>query len=244
VAGTVGALDNDRDVVGVAPRVTLYAVKVLSKSGSGTRSGVIAGIDWVTRHVSTRGLGGKAVANMSLGGSGSKTGTCTSSGFSGTDSYHGAICNSARAGVVYAVAAGNSGADAAGAVPAAYDDAVVTVSATSPIDEFKSWSNWGNRSATWTSNASAPVAIGAPGGNILSTKRGGGTTTMSGTSMASPHVAGGLALFLAGTNQAAAYSAFVNARAALLNKAESSKNFGNERESNPHKEDFLDVRKL
>lgn len=244
VAGTIGAIDNDIDVIGVASQVTLYAVKVLSKAGSGSRSGVIAGIDWVTNHVSANGLGGKAVANMSLGGSGSKTGTCTSTGFSGTDTYHQAICSSARAGVVYAVAAGNDGADAAGAVPAAYDDAVVTVSATSSSDQWESWSNWGNDTAGWTTNASAPVAIGAPGGSILSTKRGGGTTTMSGTSMASPHVAGALALYLASNAQSAAYSAFANARAGLLAAAEDGGTFTLESTSTVHDEDFLDAGSL
>ena len=158
VAGTVGAINNKVDVVGVAPEVTLHAVKVLSKSGSGSWSGVIAGIDWVTQHVGKNGHGGKAVANMSLGGSGSKDGTCPSNGFTGKDSMHKALCNSARAGVVYAVAAGNSGADAQNYVPAAYDDAVITVSATSKADDFESWSNWRDNSASW-SNGSAPVAI-------------------------------------------------------------------------------------
>ncbi|MEX0658332.1 MAG: S8 family serine peptidase, partial [Egibacteraceae bacterium] len=105
VAGTIGALDNDVDVVGVAPDVTLHAVKVLAKSGSGTRSGVIAGIDWVASH----NTGLARVANMSLGGSGSKTATCANGEFSGADAYHQAICDATDVGVVFAVAAGNSG---------------------------------------------------------------------------------------------------------------------------------------
>ena len=242
VAGTIAALDNDIDVVGVAPQVTLHAVKVLSKSGSGTRSGIIAGIDWMASEVAARGQA--AVANMSLGGSGSKTGTCSSSGFSGTDSYHEAICNATNQGVVFVVAAGNDGADAQNAAPAAYDDAVITVSATNSNDQWESWSNWGNDTAAWTTHTSAPVALGAPGGGILSTRRGGGTTTMSGTSMASPHAAGAAALVLDGTGQPNSYAAFVNVRNALLANDEDTASFGNENPSNPHAEHFLDAESL
>ncbi len=238
VAGSAAALDNDVDVVGVAPGADLYAVKVLNNRGSGSRSGVIAGVDWVTQHAIQSGVA--TVANMSLGGSGSKTGTCTSSGFSGDDTYHEAICNSRNAGVVYVVAAGNSGADADGAVPAAYDDAVITVSATNANDDWTSWSNWGNRSASWTSNDSAPVAIAAPGASILSTSAGGGTETMSGTSMAAPHVAGAAALVLASMPQSNDGSAFENVRSILLNSAEGTGSFSNT-SGNPHDEDFLDA---
>jgi subtilisin len=252
VAGTIGALNNGVDVVGVAPEVTLHAVKVLSKAGSGSRSGVIAGIDWVASE--TRKLGMATVANMSLGGSGSKSGTCTDAGFSGTDTYHAAICNARNAGVVFVVAAGNDGADAAGAVPAAYDDAVITVSATTcsfstsnnvqscsaGSDDWTSWSNWGNRTASWTGHASAPVAVAAPGRGILSTKRGGGTVSMSGTSMASPHAAGAAAVFLGSRTQKADGSAFGATRAALLQAAEGTGKWSNT-SGKPHAEGFLQV---
>lgn len=241
VAGTVGAIDNDIDVIGVAPGVTLHAVKVLDKRGSGSFSGIIAGVDWVAQE--TASLGTATVANMSLGGGGSKSGECTSSGFTGDDNFHKAMCNAKNAGVVFAVAAGNDGADAAGSVPAAYDDAVVTVSATAEGDDWPSWSNWGDNSASWTPHNSAPVAIAAPGVSVLSTARGGGTTTFSGTSMASPHVAGGLALFLASNPQSTSGSAFSNARSALLNADESTDGFSNT-SGNPHDEDFLDAQSL
>jgi subtilisin len=199
---------------------------------------VIAGIDWVTQQAVNSGTA--VVANMSLGGSGSKTGECTDSGFTGDDDYHRAICNARNAGVVMVVAAGNDGADAEGSAPAAYDDAVITVSATMEGDDWTSWSNWGDNSASWTANTSAPVAIAAPGADILSTQAGGGTTTMSGTSMASPHVAGAAALYLYSSPQSADGSAFSNTRDALMNQSEDSSGFSNT-SGNPHAEDFLDA---
>ncbi|HET6519664.1 MAG TPA: S8 family serine peptidase [Geminicoccaceae bacterium] len=236
VAGTIGAVDNAVGVVGVAPGVTLHAVKVLSRSGSGSRSGVIAGVDWVASEVRKRAK--PAVANMSLGGSGSKSGTCSAAGFSGTDSYHRAICNAARAGVVFAVAAGNEGADAQNAVPAAYDDAVIAVSATMQGDDWPSWSNWGDNAAGWTPYSSAPVAIAAPGVGVQSTWNNGGTATKSGTSMAAPHVAGAAALYLASNAQSPDFTAFANTRTGLLDAAEGTDGFANG-SGKPHAEDFL-----
>ncbi len=241
VAGTIGAIDNDIDVVGVAPDVTLHAVKVLDSGGGGTFAGIIEGIDWVAEQAIAKGEA--VVANMSLGGGGSKDGECTDSGFSGDDNMHRAICNAKNAGVVFVVAAGNDGADASGSVPAAYDDAVVTVSATEEGDDWTSWSNWGDDAAAWTSNDSAPVAIAAPGADVLSTAMGGGTESLSGTSMAAPHVAGGAALFLNSNLQSQDASAFHNTRAALLDTAENTDGFSNT-SGNPHDEDFLDAGNL
>ena len=244
VAGTVGAVDDLGGVVGVAPAVTLHAVKVLSRSGSGSLSGVIAGIDWVAGRVSASGR--PAVANMSLGASGSKTGTCTATGFTGTGAFHKAMCDARRAGVLFAVAAGNDGVDAAATTPAAFDDAAMTVSATScdvvsnlcavGSDTWPWWSNYGDDAASWTSAAAAPVVVAAPGVNILSTRMGGGTTVMSGTSMASPHVAGLLARWLA-TNSALAGDQFVAARDALLLTGASTSGWTNTT-GRPHAEPF------
>jgi len=193
VAGTIAARDNEIGVVGVAPEANLYAVKVLDKRGSGSWSSVICGIDWVT------GKAGEIkVANMSLGGSGSSDNDC---GQTNNDALHQAICKSMNVGITYVVAAGNENDNAANHVPAAYNDAVITISALvdtdgSPggfgdptgygsDDTFASFSNYGD-----------VVDLGAPGVNIYSTWKNGGYNTISGTSMATPHVAGAVALYL------------------------------------------------
>lgn len=253
VAGTIGAADNDIDVVGVAPGVTLHAVKVLDRMGRSSTSEVIAGIDWVAGH----NPGQARVANISLGRTGSKTGACTDSGFTGSDSFHEALCNATHTGVVFGVAAGNSGADAEGTVPAAYDDTVLTASATEcnlvgehgqtcedGTDDWASFSNWGDDPADWTSNDSAPVAIGAPGVDVRSTWPDDEVHDGSGTSMAAPHVAGAAALFLADQAQTNDRSAFTNARQALLGAAEdtdpATTTWTNSTDY-PHDEGFLDV---
>jgi subtilisin family serine protease len=167
VAGTVGARDNATEVVGVAPGVAQIGVKVLSCSGSGSWSGVISGMDYVANHSASR-----KVANMSLGG-----------GFN--QSINDAAENMVAKGVAVAVAAGNDTADACTKSPASAPS-VLTVAAYDVKNLDASWTNFGRC-----------VDLSAPGVSILSTKSGGGTTTMSGTSMASPHVAGALALYLA-----------------------------------------------
>lgn len=198
VAGTIAALNNTQGVVGVAPGVKLWSVRVLDRNGSGTWSSVICGLDFVTSKAPAKG-GPIQVANMSLGGGGISDNNC---GNSNNDALHKAICRARDAGVTIVVAAGNSGVNAASFVPAAYDDAVITVSALADSDgkpngvgsatsygaddTFASFSNYGSA-----------VDIGAPGVNIYSTWIGNGYNTISGTSMASPHVAGAAALYIA-----------------------------------------------
>ncbi len=163
VAGTVGG-----DTWGVAKNVNLVAVRVLDCNGSGTLSGVIAGIDWVTNNAS-----GPSVANMSLGG-----------GFS--SSLNTAVRNSVAAGVTYSVSAGNSNADACNYSPASTGEAI-TVGSTTSSDSRSSFSNYGSC-----------VDIFAPGSGITSAWVGSNTATntISGTSMSAPHVAGVAALYL------------------------------------------------
>lgn len=194
VAGTIAALNNTIGVVGVAPEAKLIAVKVLNSQGSGTWSSVICGIDWVTANAAKYNI---KVANMSLGGGGSSDNNCGNN----NDALHKAICRSTAAGVTYVVAAGNNGADSANFVPAAYNDTVITVSALADSDgqpgglgsatsygaddTFASFSNYGS-----------VVDLAAPGVSIFSTWKSGGYSTISGTSMASPHVAASAALYI------------------------------------------------
>jgi subtilisin len=194
VSGTIGAIDNGNGVVGMAPGARIWPVKVLTDAGSGLNSDVICGIDYVTAHASQI-----EVANMSLGGAGSDDGNC---GNTNQDAMHKAICRSVAAGITYAVAAGNDSEDAANSTPAAYDE-VITVSALADFngvpgggapstcrsdvdDTFAEFSNFGS-----------DVDLIAPGVCINSTWMLGGYNTISGTSMASPHVAGGAALYKA-----------------------------------------------
>lgn len=240
VAGTIGALANNAGVVGVAPDVVLHSVKVLDSTGYGYESDIIAALNLVVGQVATHG---PVVANLSLGGTGKKSGTCSATGpSSSADPYNFAFCDAANKGVVIVVAAGNSGADAATFVPAAYDDAVITTSATESGDKFPRWSNWGNDSATWAPTNSAPVAIAAPGVSILSTQMGGGTTTKSGTSMASPHAAGVAAILLqqklvnATTDYVPEYQTFVDIRQQMLDGATGP---FEAKGKNPHDEKFV-----
>lgn len=195
VAGTVAAMNNDIGVLGVAPEAKLAAVKVLNAVGSGTWSSVICGVDWVTANASTYNI---KVANMSLGGSGTSDNNC---GNSNNDALHKAICKSTAAGVTYAVAAGNSSDDVSKFVPAAYDDTVITVSALADSDGqpggLGGATSYGDDDTFATfSNYGSVIDLGAPGVSILSTWKGGGYNTISGTSMASPHVAGSAALYI------------------------------------------------
>jgi subtilisin len=194
VAGTIGAKDDTSGVVGVAPGARIWNVKVLNAAGVGMTSDIICGIDYVTANA-----GPIEVANMSLGGGGGDDGNC---GNTDGDAEHQAICRSVNAGVTYAVAAGNDSDDAANYAPASYDE-VITVSALSDFngqpgggaaatcrsdvdDTFADYSNYG-----------ADVDVIAPGTCIHSTYMNGGYNTISGTSMASPHVAGTAALYTA-----------------------------------------------
>lgn len=167
VAGTIAALNNDLGVIGVAPGATVIPVKVLDSRGSGSYTGVIAGVD----HVGAYGNSGD-VANMSLGGPTS-------------DALDQAVLSASQQGIKFVLAAGNESSNANNSSPARVNGSNIwTISAMDSNDNWASFSNYGN----------PPVDYAAPGVAIKSTWKSGGYNTISGTSMASPHAAGVLLL--------------------------------------------------
>ena len=166
VAGTIAAEDNDIGVVGVAPEAHLYALKVLDETGAGYWSDVIAALQWAVDN-------GMQIVNMSLGGT-------------GTSDVEAACQAAYDAGLLLVAAAGNSGNSPGRgdniSDPAAYES-VIAVAATDQNDNRARWSSTG-----------AALELSAPGVDINSTLLGGGYGEKSGTSMASPHVAGTAAL--------------------------------------------------
>lgn len=249
VAGIAAALDNSLGVVGVAPGARLWAVKVLTDSGSGPLSSVIAGVDYVTEHASEI-----EVANMSLGGLGL------------VNSLRYAISNSVAAGVVYVVAAGNSSYNVYGSdrilgntddfFPSSYSE-VMAITALVDTDgksgglgitnqygqddTLGTFSNYGSdpdQSKTVQSPGGS-IDIAAPGVNIYSTYKGGSYATMTGTSMASPHAAGAVALYISQFGRAQNADNVRAIRQALINLSTPQTNWGiNPPNPNPFKDFF------
>ena len=212
VAGTAAARDNSIGVVGIAPGARLWAVRVLNDRGTGSFASAICGIDWVTRQNRDGDPSNNIeVANMSIGAvvRGSDDGDCGWIGDGASARLHEAVCKSVARGVFYAVAAGNERVDFGTEVPAAFDQ-VLTVTAMADFngrpgggaaptcggdvdDTFANFSNY----TTVANTNDVNHTMAAPGVCIRSTWNNGKYKPISGTSMASPHVAGTAALCIA-----------------------------------------------
>lgn len=227
VAGTIGAKDNDIGVVGVCPGARIWAVKVLNSRGSGYLSDIIAGLNWVSARSADI-----EVVNMSLGGTG------------GSTAYRTAIQSCVDKGIVVVVAAGNDTRDVYGTdgkfgttddiVPASYPEAMTisaladtdgqpggtgTASGYGPDDSFASFSNF-SRSVVVDNPVKSPgnaIDLLLPGVSILSCYKDANYATMSGTSMASPHGAGLVALYIVQNGRANDATGVYAIRQALIN---------------------------
>jgi len=245
VAGIIAAKDNDFGVVGVCPGARIWAVKVLDSSGSGYTSDIIAGLNWVLARSSTI-----EVVNMSLGGTGTSS------------AYRTAVQNCVNAGIVVVVAAGNSKVDVYGKdlkfgtyddyIPASYPEAM-TISAMvdsdglpgglgastsyGPDDSWATFSNFSKSVTTTNPVTSAGKAIDLilPGVSIYSCYKDVNYTTMSGTSMACPHGAGLVALYIVQNGRANDAAGVATIRQALIDggKLQSDPTYGLKTQNDP-----------
>ncbi|MCJ7709587.1 MAG: S8 family serine peptidase [Chloroflexi bacterium] len=205
VAGTTGAIDNGTGVVGVAPGVRLWGVRILNSSGNGLVSWYVCGLDWIAaqRDPADPTLPLFEAVNMSVAKTGKDDRNC---GLTNGDLIHQAICRLVASGVTVVAAAGNNSFNAGNLIPASYDE-VITVSALADTDGLPgglggpSCYSWGTYDKDDTfadfSNYGSDVDLIAPGKCIWSTLPGNRYGYSSGTSMAAPHVTGAAALYKA-----------------------------------------------
>jgi subtilisin len=200
IAGIVGAEHNADGVVGVAPGAPIYPIQVLNRSANGSDASILCGIEWVT--TAGRALGVR-VANLSAGTFGDDDGNC---GLTNADPIHLAICTATAAGALFVVAAGNDGGATIHTVPASYDEVLTATWMTDyngsparispPAGCNLGTDDRASANSSWAHDDDKGHVLAAPGSCITSTSNTGGTTVMSGSSMAAPHVAGTVALCL------------------------------------------------
>ena len=198
VAGIVGAKNNTDGVVGVAPGAPIYPVKVLNSSANGTDASILCGIEWMATVGKALGV---RVANLSAGTFGGDDGNC---GQANADPVHLAICNATAAGALFVVAAGNDGGAITGTIPASYDEVLTATwmtdyngdpsKASAPAGCNLGPDERASAYSSWAYDEDVDHILAAPGSCITSTSHTGGTTVMSGSSMAAPHVTGTVAL--------------------------------------------------
>jgi subtilisin len=198
IAGIIGAENNADGVVGVAPGAPIYPIQVLNRSANGSDASILCGIEWVT--TVGRALGVR-VANLSAGSFGHDDGNC---GQTNADPIHLAICHATAAGALFVVAAGNSGGAIINTIPASYDEVLTATWMTdyngAPTKVAPSAGcNLGpddraSANSSWAYDDDQDHILAAPGSCITSTSNTGGTMVMSGSSMATPHIAATVAL--------------------------------------------------
>jgi subtilisin len=198
IAGIIGARNDAAGVVGVAPGAPIYPVRVLNSSANGSDASVLCGIEWTATVGKALGV---RVANLSAGTFGSDDGNC---GRTNGDPVHLAVCNATAGGVLFVVSAGNSGGAITLTIPASYDEVLTATwmtdydgspaKAAPPAGCDQGPDERASANSSWAYDEDSNHILAAPGSCITSTSNTGGTTVMSGSSMAAPHVAGTVAL--------------------------------------------------
>lgn len=200
IAGIIGAKNNGDGVVGVAPGAPIYPIQVLNRSANGSDASILCGIEWMTTVGKALGV---RVANLSAGSFGQDDGNC---GQTNADPIHLAICHATAAGALFVVAAGNSGGAIINTIPANYDEVLTATWMTDyngapskvspPAGCNQGPDDQASANSSWAYDDDQDHILAAPGTCISSISNTGGTMVMSGSSMATPHIAATVAVCL------------------------------------------------